>query len=123
MTPMIDVVFLLIIFFLVSSHLARSDAQLPLSLPEANSGELTDQTADRVVINVKANGDCLIAGRLVPTDQLPEWMQTVMAEQGEEIQLHIRAAREAAYGSVSPVARAAALAGIWDVQFTVVPKD
>ncbi|MBT6848587.1 MAG: biopolymer transporter ExbD, partial [Planctomycetaceae bacterium] len=39
MTPMIDVVFLLIIFFLVSSHLARQETQLELDLPEASSGE------------------------------------------------------------------------------------
>jgi len=38
MTPMIDVVFLLIIFFLVSSHLAQQETQLELDLPEATSG-------------------------------------------------------------------------------------
>ena len=32
MTPMIDVVFLLIIFFLVSSHLAKQEVQMPLPL-------------------------------------------------------------------------------------------
>ncbi len=38
MTPMIDVVFLLIIFFLVSTHLAKQEAQLELPLPVAESG-------------------------------------------------------------------------------------
>ncbi len=37
MTPMIDVVFLLIIFFLVSSHLARQENRLPLDLPVAST--------------------------------------------------------------------------------------
>ena len=37
MTPMIDVVFLLIIFFLVSSHLARQESRVPLELPDALS--------------------------------------------------------------------------------------
>ena len=39
MTPMIDVVFLLIIFFLVSSHLAKQEVHLELPLPAADSGE------------------------------------------------------------------------------------
>ena len=39
MTPLIDVVFLLIIFFLVSSHLARQETQVELDLPTASSGE------------------------------------------------------------------------------------
>ncbi len=38
MTPMIDIVFLLIIFFLVSSHLAKQEVQLDLDLPAAESG-------------------------------------------------------------------------------------
>ena len=37
MTPMIDIVFLLIIFFIVSSHLARQETQLELALPAASS--------------------------------------------------------------------------------------
>ena len=38
MTPLIDVVFLLIIFFLVSSQLARQEANIELELPEASTG-------------------------------------------------------------------------------------
>jgi len=53
MTPMIDVVFLLIIFFLVSSHLARQETQLELDLPEAASGQRAQEDdVRRVVVNV-----------------------------------------------------------------------
>src|SRR5438552_1694108 len=38
LTPMIDVVFNLIIFFLAASHLARSEALEPVKLPEASTG-------------------------------------------------------------------------------------
>ena len=38
MTPMIDVVFLLIIFFLVSSNLAQQEVHLEIDLPDAASG-------------------------------------------------------------------------------------
>ncbi len=38
MTPMIDVTFLLIIFFLVSSHLAKQENFLKLDLPTAAAG-------------------------------------------------------------------------------------
>ena len=43
MTPMIDVVFLLIIFFLVSSHLAQQEVQLELDLPGAGTGQRAEQ--------------------------------------------------------------------------------
>jgi len=53
MTPMIDVVFLLIIFFLVSSHLARQEVELQLDLPEAGTGERpAEDDTRRVIVNV-----------------------------------------------------------------------
>ena len=57
MAPLIDVVFLLIIFFLVSSHLAQQEVQLELDLPTAASGQSPgeDQTR-RVVVNVLPDG-------------------------------------------------------------------
>ena len=71
MTPMIDVVFLLIIFFLVSSHLAKQEAQMELDLPNANSGaSAADDPAARVVINVTADGGLLVGGHRVSQEQL-----------------------------------------------------
>ena len=57
MTPMIDVVFLLIIFFLVSSHLSKQESQMELALPGAASGQDDiDQQTPRITVNVKADG-------------------------------------------------------------------
>ena len=72
MTPMIDVVFLLIIFFLVSSHLAKQEVHLDLPLPSAESGEKrTDESSPRLTINVLGNGQLVVAGRRVTADELP----------------------------------------------------
>ena len=70
MTPMIDVVFLLIIFFLVSSHLARQEVQLDLDLPRAASGLRTPQDeARRIVVNVlpkpQQERRIMVGGRLL----------------------------------------------------------
>ena len=56
MTPMIDVVFLLIIFFLVSSHMAKQEQNVQLDLPKAQSGlaDVTDR--DTLVVNILATG-------------------------------------------------------------------
>ena len=85
MTPMIDVVFLLIIFFLVSSHLAQSDAQLPLPLPAASSGELADPEIERAVVNVKPNGEYLLAGRVIEPQRLAEVMRAIVRERKEKM--------------------------------------
>ena len=70
MTPMIDVSFLLIIFFLVSSHLAQQEVQLELDLPEAASGEsLTAEERRRLVFNLLGDGSLLIGGQPILPDR------------------------------------------------------
>src|ERR1051325_6526370 len=71
MTPMIDVVFQLIIFFLVSSHLAKQEIQFKLPLPEARSGQKDKPTEKpRLTVNVLADGTLLFAGRQVTAEEL-----------------------------------------------------
>lgn len=54
MTPMIDVVFLLIIFFLVSSHLSRRETRMPVSLANSATG-MADATADQTPLTITLN--------------------------------------------------------------------
>ena len=57
MTPMIDIVFQLIIFFLVSNHLAQREVQVQVNLPDASSGERpAEENVRRVVVNVLPTG-------------------------------------------------------------------
>ena len=121
MTPMIDVVFLLIIFFLVSSHLARRENQIPLSLPDATSGEeQIDVSKPRVTLNVLPSGDLLLAGSPVDPKDLATSLSSAVQREGKDVELRIRADREALYRHVSPVLSAAAGNGIWNVTFSVV---
>ena len=55
LTPMIDVTFLLIIFFLVSSHLAKQENFLPLELPVAGSG--ISDFSDRTTLTIQIPSD------------------------------------------------------------------
>ena len=81
---MIDVVFLLIIFFLVSSHLAKQEAQMPLPLPTAESGqEIIDEQLPSVVVNVEADGSLILAGRRIPPDQLQERLTVERERSGD----------------------------------------
>ena len=121
MTPMIDVVFLLIIFFLVSSHLARRENQMPLSLPNAASGEdETDVSKPRITLNVLPSGELLLAGSPVGKRDLAASLGAAVQREGKDVELRIRADREALYQHVSPVLSAAAGSGIWNVTFSVV---
>ena len=120
MTPLIDVVFLLIIFFLLSSHLARQETQLPLPLPAAASGQ-SEIAPDRprVTINVLADGTLLVAGRTVVAADLAGLLRERLAQHGGALEVRIRSDRGAAYRFIEPVLLACARAGIWNVAYAV----
>lgn len=124
MTPMIDVVFQLIIFFLVSSHLVKQETQVQLPLPVATSGEKDIAEQARVTVNVVGDGTLLLAGREVTPQELTAQLASKLADLGKDMEVRIRSARDIPYARVEPVMLACADAGIWNVTFAVYrPED
>ena len=124
MTPMIDVVFLLIIFFLVSSHLVRQETQMELSLPVAATGDNDpEEQSPRITINVDANGMIWVGGQQINPDRLDAQLQQAIEDQGDELEVRIRGSREATYGSVEPIMMACTKVGIWKVSYAVYKEE
>ena len=124
MTPMIDVVFQLIVFFLLASHFAKQDVQLELDLPAARSGK-TDEADDArfVVVNVLRDGEALLAGRVVTMEELQRVVQLKREEIGEGLEIRIRAHRDAPYKNLEPVMVACARAKTWNVKIAVLREE
>lgn len=129
MTPMIDVVFLLIIFFMVSSHLAKQEIQAEVDLPTATTGtEQRDEENRRVTINVmpEGNGYVLKLGTVpVKPEKLRERIVDLRdraKRNGRELEVRIRSDRSAPYRIVEPILLACAKSGVWNVNFAVVQK-
>jgi biopolymer transport protein ExbD len=135
MTPMIDVVFLLIIFFLVSSHLAKQESQLQLPLPVAESGiEAQVDNAPRVVVNVRSDGSILLAGTPVTPDELQRRLgfererraaqqPTADNADGGSLQVRVRGDRRVPYRFIEPVMLAAFREQIYNVTFAVYRSE
>jgi biopolymer transport protein ExbD len=124
MTPMIDVVFLLIIFFLLSSHLARQETQLALALPAADSGRQSDDgDRPRVTVNVLADGTLLVASRPIVAADLSGLIAERRTVHGDDLEVRIRADRNVPYALVEPVMLACVRAGIWNVAYAVYRRE
>ena len=123
MTPMIDVVFLLIIFFLVSSHLARQESRIPLDLPIADATLDASLAADLLTINVLADGQWQIAGTTIDSDQLARVLAAHRVDHGDQAAVRIRTDRSVGYGRIEPILRAAGLAGLWNASFAVYQES
>jgi biopolymer transport protein ExbD len=127
MTPMIDVTFLLIIFFLLASHFAQQEVQLDLALPTAHSGRQGIEGQNRrVTINVLSEGALLLGGQPLDRQELArriEFESRQNQEPGRELEVRIRCDRRVAYRHVEPIMLACAAAGVWKVTFAVVREN
>jgi len=117
MTPMIDVVFLLIIFFLVSSHLARQESSMELKLPNAVAGKKDlDQATARITVNVDRDGSLWLGGQRIDAPQLTQRFAELRQQKGDGVEVRIRGSREAPYSMVEPIMLACTKASIWNVK-------
>ncbi len=119
MTPMIDVVFLLIIFFLVSSHLARQENHLPLDLPVASSFDPVNPEKAPLTISVDTKAQILIAGNVVADSGLSLIFADLLDRTGEDAAIRIRCEGNVQYRFVEPILREAALSGVTDAAIAV----
>lgn len=122
-TPLIDVVFLLIIFFLVASHFIRNEQVEQVELPTASQGKDEDEAASRIVITVAADQRLMMGGHEATVDEIERKLQIVAETQGAgATELRIRADRSVPYSIVEPLLLAAARVGVSKVRFAVLPK-
>ncbi|QDU30850.1 biopolymer transport protein ExbD [Anatilimnocola aggregata] len=125
MTPMIDVVFQLIIFFLLSSNLSQLENSLPLPLPVADSGQDDDGDPEqpRLTITVLADGTLLMTGAPVPSSELSSRLAERIEKLGTDVEVCIRADRSVPSRFVSPILLACAKNGIRNVSYAVFERE
>lgn len=62
LTPMIDIVFLLIIFFMVGTQFAELERQYDVQLPTVADAQPLTSLPDEIIINVRETGEISISG-------------------------------------------------------------
>jgi biopolymer transport protein ExbD len=128
MTPMIDVVFLLIIFFLVSSHLASQETQVAVELPDAASGDRpAEDDVRRLIVNVLSETEILLGSQPIEPARLQamltyERQKVAAGGRTRDLEVRIRTDRAVPYRAVEPILLACARSGVWNVKFAVSSK-
>lgn len=108
LTPMVDVVFLLIIFFMVSTTFITLETGLPVDLPQAQSAQA--QPSDLPTITVTRDGRVFLAGAEVGVEDLVVLLQEAMQASGHTTVV-LRADETVAHGFVVEVMDLIRLAG------------
>lgn len=71
LTPLIDIVFLLLIFFLVATSFTRKEVDQQVTLPTVGSGAAMTVAPGSLVINVRDDATLVINRRIVDVAELP----------------------------------------------------
>lgn len=125
LTPLIDVVFLLLIFFMVSTTFIR-ETQLKIDLPEA-SGELQEIQDDVIEITVDRRGDYAVNERLLVNNEMDTLVRALReraAELDPTSRVIITADARAAHEDVVRAMDAAGRVGLSRISITTrQPED
>jgi biopolymer transport protein ExbD len=120
LTPMIDVVFLLLIFFLAATTFAREEVELDLRLPQAKSGK-AGSGEQQLVVNVFADGKLTVDGREVTLAALQQKLQAAVQRNAEQAVL-VRGDQESRFGTGLAVLDVCRLAKVKRVDFAALPQ-
>lgn len=120
-TPMIDVVMCLIVFYLMVGQLA-TDRRAAVRVPESGSGADTQQRTDALELSVDMDGVVAIGALAIDPDRLEGEIAGRVAR-GLRSPVRVRADERAPYGSVRPMLDALRGSGIASVEFVTVRAE
>jgi biopolymer transport protein ExbD len=117
-TPLIDVVFLLLIFFMVSTTFDKQ-TRLKVDLPEASAEVRPDERPDRIAITIDASGRFYVNDEELITHDIATLRQTLqkIADGREDLPVVITGDRSAPYQAALTVMDAASQLGLHRVSF------
>lgn len=116
LTPMIDVVFLLMIFFLVASKLDEADRSIDVVLPQASAAKPLTSKPREFVINIDREGNYFAGARPVRLEDLQQLLRQSAADNPQRQTVIVRADENTAHKFVVGAMDACVRAGIEDYQ-------
>ena len=116
LAPMIDILLLLLSFFIISWQFSRSETELNVAVPTAQEGAEPDRQRGEIIINVLADGVIRVEGLTVDLFQLYEKLAPIAKRYANQ-PVRIRGDGKAAYQNIVEVIDTCQKAGIWNISF------
>lgn len=113
-TPLIDVVFLLLIFFLVATSFQRIQRELEVDLPGAKAAGSVSMDIQPIAVTISKDGKITMAEKEVPLDELPGRLRDAVAS-AKKPRVFVRGDAKTYHENVVAVLSACQEAGITDV--------
>ena len=116
LAPLVDVLMLLLIFFLLTWNAARNENELDVKIPKATSAKEKSAPIGDVVVNVKADGNVVVNRRTLSGPELSEMLKGLVQLDADQAVV-IRGDEAGAYKNVVGVLNICSEAGVTNVAF------
>jgi biopolymer transport protein ExbD len=120
LTPMIDIIFQLIIFFMVGSRFTEMDKKIEVSVPQVSKADQLPTAPTRCVVAVQKTGQLSLNGNPVTLESLVVELKALRAAKAE-LNVIVRGDADAPLQIVASALAACRNAGISDVGIAVRP--
>lgn len=119
-TPIIDIVFNLLIFFLVATSFQQVEREAKIALPETSASAPITASLREIVINVDRAGQMIVNGQPISAEALSASLRdAIAANPGQKV--NVRADRATAYENVARALDLCKVAGITEPYLESVP--
>jgi biopolymer transport protein ExbD len=122
LTPIIDMVFLLLIFFLVATTFQQTEREMKVALPVASAAGPISAALREIVINVDADGQIIVSGRTLDEPALRTLISDAVAANPQQ-KVTVRGDRRAAYAHIVAVLDICKGSGIQETYLDTVIRE
>ncbi len=99
LTPIIDMVFLLLIFFLVATTFHQTEREMKIALPAASSAGPISTALREIIINVDLEGAIIISGKTIEPEDLRTIITDAVALNPDQ-KITVRGDKNTAYANI-----------------------
>jgi biopolymer transport protein ExbD len=123
LAPLIDVLLLLLLFFIITMNLAKQETEIEISVPAADEGKVNqNRDVGEIVVNVKKDGSITVEGATLTEAQLLAKLQLIASVHKDQAVI-LRGDENSLYKNTIDVLDICRKAGIWNVSFATRDPD
>jgi len=118
--PLLDVIFLLLIFFLVATRFAEEERELDVLLPDASEAQPLTSKPGELFINIDQQGRYYVTGKILTLEELDRTLRAASVNNPGRLSVIIRADKRVVWNYVVAAMNACNKAKIRDYRVTTL---
>lgn len=116
LAPMIDMTFLLLVFFMVTTKISKEQLKVEIKLPTASNAVIPADLSDRDIISIDENGQYWVGQRTMTKKELTDYIKERFKNY-PPLRLYVRADSKTPGSKIKELMRIASEAGAINVIF------